>query len=60
MHDLLTAKAVAGREKDIDFLSEAAKDELAQKNELLSRVSLLSVEPAVIVRVQALVRRVFP
>ena len=60
VHDLLAAKAVAGREKDIDFLSEAAKHGLAQKDELLSRLSLLNTGPPVIDRAQALVRRLFP
>lgn len=60
VHDLLAAKAAAGREKDIDFLSEAAKHGLAQKEELVSRVSLLNAEPSVIERAQALVQRVFP
>ena len=59
VHDLLAAKAVAGREKDIDFLSEAAKYRLAQKDELLSRLALLNADPSVIARAQALVRRIF-
>jgi len=46
VYDLPAAKAVVGREKDIDFLSEAARHGLAQRGEILSRL--------------ALVRRVFP
>ena len=59
VHDLLASKAAAGREKDIDFLSEAAKHGLAQKDELLSRVTRLNAEPSLIERAQALVQRVF-
>jgi len=60
VHDLLAAKAVASREKDIDFLSQAAKHGLAQRDELLSRLNLIDAGPPVIERAQALVRRVFP
>lgn len=59
VHDLLAAKAVAGREKDIDFLSQAAKHGLAQKDELLSRLALLNTDSSIIARAQALVRRLF-
>jgi len=60
VHDLLAAKAVASREKDIDFLSQAAKHGLAQRDVLLSRLNLINADPSVIERAQALVRRVFP
>jgi hypothetical protein len=60
VHDLLAAKAIAGREKDIDFLTEAAKHGLAQKNELLSRLALVEADRSILERAQALVRRLFP
>jgi hypothetical protein len=60
VHDLLAAKAVAAREKDIDFLAEAAKHGLARKEELLARLTLMDVDPSVIQRAQSLVRRIFP
>src|SRR5207248_3291309 len=41
VHDLLIAKAIAGREKDIDFLREAAKHGMGQRDELLSRLTLV-------------------
>jgi hypothetical protein len=59
VHDLLAAKAVAGREKDIDFIREAAKHGLAQKEELLSRLALIDTAPSTIERAEALVRRLF-
>jgi hypothetical protein len=60
VYDLLAAKAVAGREKDIDFIAEAAKHGIARKEELLARLTLLNVDPPVIQRAQSLVRRIFP
>src|SRR5437867_4296148 len=59
VHDLLAAKAIAGLEKDIDFLSEAAKHRLAQRDEVLARLALVPADATVIERTQALVRRVF-
>jgi len=60
IHDLLAAKAAAGREKDIDFLKDAAKYQLASRDELLSRVKLLNADRELIQRAEALVRRAFP
>ena len=59
VHDLLAAKAIAGREKDIDFLSEAARHALAREDELLARLTIVNTSPALIESAQALVRRVF-
>jgi len=56
---LLAAKAVAGREKDIDFISEAARHGLAGRDKLLNRLALVSAEPAAIERAQGLIRRLF-
>ena len=59
IHDLLAAKAIAGREKDIDFISEAARHGLASRDKLLNRLALVSAEPAAIERAQGLIRRLF-
>ena len=48
IYDLLAAKAVAGREKDVDFISEAARHGLASRDKLLNRLALVSAEPAAI------------
>jgi uncharacterized nucleotidyltransferase DUF6036 len=60
VHDLLASKALAGREKDIDFISEAAKHRLADKNVLLSRLERVPTDRTAIERAQALIRRNFP
>ena len=59
MHDLLAAKSIAGRDKDIDFLSEAAAHGLADVQELLARLDLTDASPDKIEPAKALVRRVF-
>jgi len=59
VHDLLAAKAIAGREKDIDFLSGAAEYGLAHRDELLSRLSQTDADAVVLDRARALVRRIF-
>ncbi len=59
VYDLLASKAVVGREKDIDFLKEAAKHRMAQKDELLSRLALINADASLIERAQALVHRLF-
>jgi hypothetical protein len=60
IHDLLASKAFAGREKDIDFIAEAAKHRLADRRTLLSRIAAVKAEPQAIERAQALVSRHFP
>ena len=59
VHDLLASKAIAGREKDVDFLNEAAKHGLGQKDEILSRLALVNASPPIVERAQALIQRVF-
>src|SRR5438876_682895 len=59
VHDLLAAKAVAARDKDVDFLRDAATHRLADQNELLARLALLDASVETIQNAQALVRRVF-
>ena len=59
IYDLLAAKAVAGREKDVDFISEAARHGLASRDRLLNRLALVSAEPAALERAQGLIQRLF-
>jgi hypothetical protein len=44
VHDLLIAKAIAGRDKDLDFLAEAAKHHLADAEILLRRLATVEVD----------------
>jgi hypothetical protein len=46
VHDLLIAKAIAGREKDLDFLNDAARHGLADHATLIERLDRVSVDPA--------------
>jgi hypothetical protein len=59
VHDLLAAKAIAGREKDVDFLREAARHRLADDTELLSRLDFIDAPPQILEHAKALVRRIF-
>lgn len=43
VHDLLVAKIVAGREKDYDFLREAARHQMAEPVILLERLDRVEV-----------------
>jgi hypothetical protein len=47
VHDLLVAKTVAGREKDYDFLREAARHRMADPELLLERLESLDAPPEV-------------
>jgi hypothetical protein len=46
IHDLLVAKTLAGREKDLEFLREAARHQLADIAVLLMRLGEVEVDPA--------------
>ncbi|HYC56206.1 MAG TPA: hypothetical protein VEL28_14825 [Candidatus Binatia bacterium] len=47
IHDLLVAKAIAGRPKDLEFLRQAAVHALASKAVLLDRLKSVDIdEPA--------------
>jgi hypothetical protein len=46
IHDLLVSKTIAGREKDLAFLGEAARHRLADRETLLRRLSTLQVDEA--------------
>lgn len=59
VHDLLVAKTIAGRDKDIDFLNEAAKHQMAALEILLRRLETVNVDPAVRDQARAAIERVF-
>lgn len=59
IHDLLVAKAIAGREKDVAFLAEAAGHRMADRGTLLERLESVEVEPAVRRAARGVIQRVF-
>lgn len=59
VHDLLVSKAIAGREKDLAFLSEAGEHELADPEVLLRRLDSVAVDEAVRQAAKGVVRRAF-
>ncbi len=59
VHDLLVAKTIAGRDKDIDFLREAAKHRLADPEVLLRRLETVEVDPAIRGQARAAFERAF-
>jgi Nucleotidyltransferase of unknown function (DUF6036) len=59
VHDLLVAKAIAGRDKDIAYLSEAAKHRMADPEILLRRLATVEVDPEVREQARATIERAF-
>ncbi len=59
VHDLLVAKAIAGREKDLEFLSEAAKHQMADVETLLQRLSTMQADPETMRHARARIERMF-
>lgn len=60
IHDLLVAKAIAGREKDLDFLSDAAKYHMADREILFRRLAtVVAVDAAVQQNAQTAIARTF-
>lgn len=59
VHDLLVAKAVAGRDKDISFLNEAAVHRMAEAEILLRRLDTVEVEDALKKAARAAIQRAF-
>lgn len=57
IHDLLISKVIAGREKDFDFLREAAKHGLADRETLLARLETVEVDPLIRASARAAVER---
>jgi hypothetical protein len=59
VHDLLVAKTIAGREKDLAFLDDAARHRMADPEVLIERLSTVAVVPAVREKARAAIERVF-
>lgn len=59
VHDLLVSKAVAGREKDLAFLREAARHRMADLEILLQRLAMVEVDPAIRQSARAAIERAF-
>ncbi len=59
IHDLLAAKAIAGRDKDLGFLAEAAAHHLADAEILLGRLSTVEVDAAILAKARAAIQRAF-
>lgn len=59
VHDLLVSKTLAGREKDLTFLENAAIHGLADPEILLHRLETVEVETAVRDQARAAIRRAF-
>jgi hypothetical protein len=59
VHDLLVAKAIAGRDKDFAFLADAAKHRLADVEVLLDRLTTVEAEPAALENARAAIQRAF-
>lgn len=59
VHDLLVSKVIAGREKDLAFLREAAQHHMADPEILLRRLETVQVEPAIRRQARAWIERTF-
>jgi hypothetical protein len=59
VHDLLVAKAIAGREKDLSFLSEAARHQMAEIEILLERLDTTEADSEVSKNARARIERTF-
>jgi hypothetical protein len=59
VHDLLVAKAIAAREKDLSFLREAAEHRMADVDILLHRLATAEAAPEVLKNARAIIERAF-
>lgn len=59
VNDLLVSKILAGREKDFEFLREAARNRLTDSGTLLSRLATVDADPAVVENARAAIGRIF-
>jgi hypothetical protein len=59
VHDLLVAKAIAGREKDLSFLRDAVRHRMAKPEILFRRLATMRLEEAVREAARATIERVF-
>lgn len=59
VHDLLVAKSIAGREKDVAFVEAAAEHSLADLAILLERLATVEAQAAVVARARELIQSAF-
>ena len=59
IHDLLVAKAIAGRDKDLGFLAEAAAHHLAEAEILLDRLATVKADPAILNHARTVIQGAF-
>ena len=59
IHDLLIAKTIAGRDKDLDFLKTAAEHRMADPAILLQRLESVEIDPTLRERVCSRIRKAF-
>ena len=59
VHDLLVAKAIAGRDKDLDFLAEAAQHRMADPQILVRRLETMGIENPIRQQARAAITRAF-
>jgi hypothetical protein len=59
IHDLLVAKAIAGRDKDFDFLDEAARHRMADPEVLILRLATVDAAPEALRNARAAIERAF-
>lgn len=59
MHDLLVAKTIAARDKDIAFLKEAVRHRMAKPEVLLRRLATVDDDAAVREQARAAIERAF-
>jgi hypothetical protein len=56
-HDLIVAKTIAGREKDLTFLTDAVRHHMVDAGTLLRRLATVEVDPAVRQQARAAIER---
>lgn len=59
VHDLLVAKVLAGRDKDLDFLRDAARHRLASADLLLRRLANVEADLRILEKARAAILRTF-
>jgi hypothetical protein len=59
VHDLLGAKAIAGREKDVAFVEAAANNSMADPAILLERLATVEAQAALLGKARELIGRAF-
>ncbi len=59
VHDLLIAKAIAGRDKDFAFLDQAAKHQMADLEILRSRLATVDAAPELVRNARSAIERAF-